>query len=1228
MKKRVLSIILVLCMVMTLLPTTAWAADSDFTIENDEFTKYDESEGDIAVSNGAISIGNSVFDGVSTTGATNDDYGEVWLLGNYGYDSTTRKAVFYKCYYNEKHTLTARISKDIDESTIYQLQGKYVLVTHQDSIYSLIAPVKSQVDKLLSVNGDVAFFEEGKDISVSSNLNLSEFIGEIVLYHVYQNEIVSVDSLQKKAGYINAWSDTTKRITIDEIEYSTNYLSDLSFVNSLEQIIGTPITFYVSGVDGNVLKIISSLGPDVPDPVPVKEITVNFLGYWDELSHSIKFGDNESSPITYTVADSVDVSNIGSLLRKYVLVTMEQGDSSLEYTITDIQPVESKIGTVSATGEHSLTIDGTTYPVREDYVLALYDGKEVLYHVYNGTIMGCDVLEEKTGILAAWDEATGRVTIDETVYPTNFLSDVSKLSLAVGRKITYYLVNTTGYSPIMKYTVLNDVPCEQVTATICVGETATLAFDSFGITPSANENNVSVSVEDEAVLYVENTEYKSMDDGTLAVDYTVKAKHTGTTTVSVYVDDVAVKRWEIRVELDRWGFDNSYKYWSKDNGYYISKTDYHRLTKYVSPVEKGIITLKFLNKKEWTGSCNGMSKWVCLVASGVLPSETVNSKSLYSVNSVTPEIQSAINYYHVQQYLVDSIVREQTFMALSQPEQIEKLKEYATLANHGGNPILISFQWYDKFRDDGSCITTSPKSHAVVGYGLEDGSWIVPVNDQKLTYTHRVRIYDCSKVDSFYKFSDCDLYFTDDGTWCIPSWEILSKDGSANAKGNNGKLKLVTNDISHINAVDYITGNRSLFAPAENIIMFAEPGALYKIISGDSSYTISGFSVLESTENQKLNILLDDNIAADGERTPTTAMLMLPNANSDYSVVSEDSSMNFSLSYGKYLETAELDSPGSITFKPNGSLSVQATEATDYGLSITSNTGYTPLSWHTISFAGSNATEVSTESVTEGIILYSDNLTNVTVYGTDDNETKELKFSTQEDSVLITEKSDELVILIDTDNDGTYETPVEEETSKVTITFNANGGTVTPNKAAAGEDGKVSALPVPTRSGYTFDGWYTASSGGEKITTDYVFTSDTTVYAHWTKNSGGSSGGSSSGGGFSGGGSSNTSYSITTGNFAHGSVSVSPKSASKGTKVTITATPDTGYKLEKLAVTGNTGNELELTNKGDGTHTFIMPAGTVKVEASFVAIETAEAPWVNPFTDVAKKFPRNPTSCP
>ena len=69
-----------------------------------------------------------------------------------------------------------------------------------------------------------------------------------------------------------------------------------------------------------------------------------------------------------------------------------------------------------------------------------------------------------------------------------------------------------------------------------------------------------------------------------------------------------------------------------------------------------------------------------------------------------------------------------------------------------------------------------------------------------------------------------------------------------------------------------------------------------------------------------------------------------------------------------------------------------------------------------------------------------------------------------------------------------------------TITFDAGEGTVSPTSMITDNSGKLVQLPVPAREGdYSFDGWYTAPGAGTKITTDTVFTADTTVYAHWTK---------------------------------------------------------------------------------------------------------------------------------
>lgn len=71
-----------------------------------------------------------------------------------------------------------------------------------------------------------------------------------------------------------------------------------------------------------------------------------------------------------------------------------------------------------------------------------------------------------------------------------------------------------------------------------------------------------------------------------------------------------------------------------------------------------------------------------------------------------------------------------------------------------------------------------------------------------------------------------------------------------------------------------------------------------------------------------------------------------------------------------------------------------------------------------------------------------------------------------------------------------------------TVSFNANEGVVNESSKTVVYGSTYGSLPTPTRDYYTFNGWYTAKDGGDKITESSVFNSaeNITLYAHWTKN--------------------------------------------------------------------------------------------------------------------------------
>lgn len=156
--------------------------------------------------------------------------------------------------------------------------------------------------------------------------------------------------------------------------------------------------------------------------------------------------------------------------------------------------------------------------------------------------------------------------------------------------------------------------------------------------------------------------------------------------------------------------------------------------------------------------------------------------------------------------------------------------------------------------------------------------------------------------------------------------------------------------------------------------------------------------------------------------------------------------------------------------------------------------------------------------------------------------------------------------------------------------------------------GSVVAVSAGRRSGYTFNGWTSGSNvvfddPNAEETTFIMPDGSVTVTANWSRDGGSSSSGRDD---------SDPSYAVgIPDKMENGSVSVSPKNASQGDRVTVTVKPDAGYELDSLKVFDKNGKELELTDKGDGKFTFIMPAGKVEVKAAFT-----EELKISPFRDV------------
>ncbi len=157
--------------------------------------------------------------------------------------------------------------------------------------------------------------------------------------------------------------------------------------------------------------------------------------------------------------------------------------------------------------------------------------------------------------------------------------------------------------------------------------------------------------------------------------------------------------------------------------------------------------------------------------------------------------------------------------------------------------------------------------------------------------------------------------------------------------------------------------------------------------------------------------------------------------------------------------------------------------------------------------------------------------------------------------------------------------------------------------------GERVALQIGKRSGYKLKGitlegisesdisWYLKDS--ESKERGIVFDmpdNNVTVTVNWKRNS--NSGGSSLSS------VSSTRYAVTSPSVENGEVIIDKANAAKGSDVTIMPKADEGYELGSIKVTDRKGNEIKLTDNGDGTYTFTMPESKVNIDVSFKKIES------------------------
>jgi len=154
-----------------------------------------------------------------------------------------------------------------------------------------------------------------------------------------------------------------------------------------------------------------------------------------------------------------------------------------------------------------------------------------------------------------------------------------------------------------------------------------------------------------------------------------------------------------------------------------------------------------------------------------------------------------------------------------------------------------------------------------------------------------------------------------------------------------------------------------------------------------------------------------------------------------------------------------------------------------------------------------------------------------------------------------------------------------------TLTFDAQGGTVSPSNQTVTYGTAVGTLPTPTRSGYNFGGWFTqTNSNGTQYyaTTVYNTAGNTTIYAYWSPIP-------------------ITTYTITASAGSNGTISPNGNiSVNQGNSQTFNFYPNNGYEINQVSVDGSTN----ATAKANGYYTFSNVTASHTISVSFQQTNT------------------------
>ena len=531
--------------------------------------------------------------------------------------------------------------------------------------------------------------------------------------------------------------------------------------------------------------------------------------------------------------------------------------------------------------------------------------------------------------------------------------------------------------------------------------------------------------------------------------------------------------------------------------YYINKNDLDALRDNLSETEI-VLAAKWFTEDEsvktliqnklvdWSGSCYGMAVTAALFKGhvGTISPEKWGGTTTYTIPAIAADtngaVESMINYYHISQVAMDQrTAKNGEWQYTIVANEMWDMASNIGVAGELQQPFIV-------------CMYSSRAGHAVVCYGAESGNFSFDGSN----YTRRLLIADPNKTETTYIYlgSDSAVYSANSS---------YTKFGYSNRAGDSS--------LSAINAYD-LGDSRS----NHNAKLTADNNTKLAIESGEGRAVIIANKILsaegmEASTQYIINETVDDigDVDMDG-------MVVFEDGDATYKVSAlEDEAVDFTLTYGTY-SARIVGNADSATLDTDGTVHIDDADG-----AVLIELAVNDSSFDFITIEGDADGDVTLEIDDETLSIGGE-LTDYTIENMDRETVTQVASVNGNGDAVLTIDNGTLSGMVDTDNDGIFETPLTSERKQedrddahedddndrggthynpsqriyYTLTFETNGGSfIAPIRRDSAATIDLAGC-VPTKVGYKFAGWF-SDSALTKTINSATLDHDMTVYAKW-----------------------------------------------------------------------------------------------------------------------------------